>query len=278
MAAYEYSEPVAKLITLGKPEGSNTEWLDYTALGITKEHIPELIRLMEDRDLWFVEPPEDMPEGETMPEWFAGIHAWRALARLKAEEAIPALVEYLRTIEENDNDWYLDEAPDVFAQIGPAAIPRLTKYLENPDNPEFSRACAAISLVHIAKTYPETRDGVVSTLASLLENYEQHGDVVNAYLVDGLMELNAGLEHLDIIRKAFEAHRVDVMLRGDFEDIQVQLGLKEKPKSPLPVLPDIFRTPTPKYKSRNKKKAQARKIAKASRRKNRPKKKKKKKK
>ena len=71
-----YSEPVSKLIKLGRPA---SPWQDYLALGIAREHIPELLQLVEDTELRWQIPPDDLPEEEEFPDWYAQIHAWRAL-------------------------------------------------------------------------------------------------------------------------------------------------------------------------------------------------------
>jgi hypothetical protein len=81
MSKEAYSEPVQQLIRLGDDQES--KWPDYLKKGLSQEDIPELIRLVQDVDLrWMVVGPED----EDPPEWFAQIHAWRALGQLKALE------------------------------------------------------------------------------------------------------------------------------------------------------------------------------------------------
>ncbi len=79
MIERNYSDPVKKLLQLGMPEGN--EWPDYLAMGVTLEHIPELIELVGDEALRW----EDEEEDEDQPQWYAQIHAWRALGQLKAE-------------------------------------------------------------------------------------------------------------------------------------------------------------------------------------------------
>ncbi len=85
MNSQTYSEPVSQLLQIGFPE--TDQWPDYLAKGLTSADIPELIRLVQDEDLRWAEAPEGVEEP---PEWYAQIHAWRALAQLKAERAIPA--------------------------------------------------------------------------------------------------------------------------------------------------------------------------------------------
>src|SRR5512145_3179096 len=107
-----YTEPVSKLLGLGFP---TDPWQDYLALGLTSAEIPELIRLVEDHDLRILEPPADLGDDEDLPEWYAQIHAWRALAQLKAEAAIPAILGTLWQIDEEEDDWIGEDAEEVFA-------------------------------------------------------------------------------------------------------------------------------------------------------------------
>jgi hypothetical protein len=46
----QYPYPVSRLLNLGDPR-ERREWPVYTALGLTHEHVPDLIRMMLDDDL-----------------------------------------------------------------------------------------------------------------------------------------------------------------------------------------------------------------------------------
>jgi HEAT repeat protein len=100
MSRETYSERVQQLLCIGEP--IEDEWPDYLEMGLSEENIPELIRLVKDVDLrWMaVEMDEEDP-----PEWFAQIHAWRALGQLKAKESIPALLSILHQVDDDDDDW-----------------------------------------------------------------------------------------------------------------------------------------------------------------------------
>ena len=61
MIEHTYTEPVSKLLTLGRPKGQ--EWPDYLQMGFAHEHVPELIRLLEDKDLRWMEEPDETCRG-----------------------------------------------------------------------------------------------------------------------------------------------------------------------------------------------------------------------
>jgi hypothetical protein len=222
---HTYTGPVSKLIKLGRPEGET--WLNYSALGITRDQIPDLIRLVENYELRVMQPPEDLPADVDLPEWYAQIHAWRALGQLKAEEAIPAILGILHQVDDEDDDWIGEDASEVFALIGLAAIHPIAEYLKDNANSLFARVAAADALRQIGKVHPETREECARILASVLENYQQNDEGLNGFIIYDLVELKA-VEYLDLIERAFTADTVDEMIMGDFEDVQVQLGLIEK--------------------------------------------------
>src|SRR5436305_13614282 len=120
MSAVSYPSPVDKLLTCGDPwevRANPKDWPQYLELGIGPEHIPDLIRMATDGELRWAEEDSD--------EVWAPIHAWRTLGALHAEEAIEPLLSLFKNIEEYDDEWALEELPDVYGMIGPAAIPAL---------------------------------------------------------------------------------------------------------------------------------------------------------
>jgi len=79
MADFDYTEPVSKLLTLGDCRQMR-QWPDYLALRIGPEHIPDLIRMIQDEEL-------NQADSESLEVW-APVHAWRA-ARRSGDRAAP---------------------------------------------------------------------------------------------------------------------------------------------------------------------------------------------
>lgn len=203
-------------------------------MGITREDIPELIRLVEDKELRWMEKPDDIPEDEDLTEWYAQIYAWRALAQLKAEEAIPALLSILHEIDEYGDDWYGEEASEVFPMIGPAAIRPLAEYLADTKHGTWARVAASESLQKMVEAHPETKEECAAALVSALQGYKDNDESLNGSMISDLVQMNAAREHIGLIEEAFKSGNVDKAVDGDFEDIQVKLGLIEKRTSPRP--------------------------------------------
>jgi len=278
MSERSYSDPVQKLLQLGMPEGA--AWPDYQALGVRQEHIAELIELVADEALRW----EDEGEEDVQPQWYAQIHAWRALGQLKAEQAIPALIGILHQADDYDDEWAGEELMGVFTMIGPAAIQPLAAYLVDTGNKPYARGVAGEALKEMAEAYPERRDGCVAGLAAALQLYEHNDETLNGFIIFDLVDLKA-VEHIGLIEEAFEKEKVNKRVGGDFEDVQIELGLLKERKTPPPRDPyfdglmkryeqELMRGEQSRSRQAEKKDKAKRKQAKQSRRANRKRKKK----
>lgn len=219
-----YAMPVARLLALGRP-GDNVpdRWLTAEEVGLGPEHVPEIIRVMMD-ERW----------GELdsdMPEVYASIHAWRILADLRAEEAIPALIEFLARSDEEWDDWATEEIPDVLGILGPAAIPALTDYLQACSDDRESCSDVAHALQEIGARHPEVRDRTVEILTAKLQHYAEQDKYLNGSIIAYLIDLKA-VESAPVMEAAFAAKAVEVWIVGDWEDVQIELGLRTKRSTP----------------------------------------------
>jgi hypothetical protein len=229
-----YSPPVNQLLTLGDCGETTQKWPDYPALGLGPEHVPDLIRLATDRELLCADL-------ECLEVW-APIHAWRALGQLRTEAAIEPLMRLFHELDDDDlsgsYDWVMEEMPEVYGLIGPAAIPALTAYLANESHDLYPRTTALNCLEKIGKEHPEARAECVAALTRQLEQFDKDDPELNAFLVSSLISLKA-VEAASVIEGAFAAGCVDQFIAGDWEDAQVDLGLKaarDRPRRPSPLI------------------------------------------
>jgi Protein of unknown function (DUF1186) len=226
MATSQYSPPVDQLLTYGDPIANERDWSEYLNLGITTAHIPALIQILEDEALFLSESEED--------DYWAVVHAWRIVGELKAEAAIPALIAALGRWGDDDPwwEWINEEFPAVFLEIGTVTIPALVDFVADKQQLDFPRGTAARSLRSIAERYPESRlqciDGITQTLQAFRDNTSE----LNAYLIEVLADLKA-IESAAVIEQAFQLRCVDESLIGDWDEIQVDLGLKTRKEVPL---------------------------------------------
>ncbi len=222
MSTTTYTPPVDKLLTIGEPESVNPDkWPDYRELGLGPEHIPELIRMATDRKLRDLEDEEYEDED---PDFWAPIHAIRALGQLHAETVIEPLVNLLGELL--DDEWMFEELPLVFGMLGPAAIPALSAYLADTSHEMYSRSYASNGIIEIADRYPESREECIAIISNQLENFEENDEELNAFLVTNLLQIKA-VETLSLIERAFKADKVDDFI-VDLDDVLVGFVLKER--------------------------------------------------
>jgi hypothetical protein len=213
MTTFNYPKPVSKLLTLGDCRRMR-RWPDYLALGIGPQHVPDLVRLIQDEELNRAVP-------QSLEVW-APVHAWRTLGQLRADTAIEPLMALLEQIDENYEQWIGEELPEVFGLIGPAAVPRLGECLATPHGGMWAQITAAYALAEIGHRHPEARDECVTALSRGLENFASQHPGLNGFLISNLVHLKA-VEAAPLVEKAFAANRVDPSILGDWADVQARL-------------------------------------------------------
>jgi HEAT repeat protein len=210
-----YPAPVNPLLQLGELTRGMSR-LDYLALGLAPEHVPDLIRMAQDDALHWA-------DSESKEVW-APVHAWRALGQLRAEAAIGPLLGLLQRIDDDDDDWATEELPKVFGQIGPAALLPLEQYAASPWHGLYARIAAGSGLKEIGQQHPAAREAAIAALMRVLENYAQaqRDPTLNAFLISELIDLGA-TQAAPLIQRAFAADAVDEMVAGDWLEVQKEL-------------------------------------------------------
>ena len=143
-----------------------------------------------------------------------------------------------------------EELPRVFSMVGAPAIPALTAYLADAAHGLFARIAAAHGLEWISRRYAATREQSLAALSAQLELYAGQDPTLNGFLVSYLLDLKA-VEAAPLIERAFAANRIDLSVMGDWEDAQVELGLKatrEKPRAKYNLLGPLTQPQTPAKK------------------------------
>ena len=121
--AKEYTDPVSKLLTYGGFDigRANEPWPDYVALGFTREHLSELIRMTMDSEL-------NNSDKDRLEVW-APLHAWRTLGQLRAVEATGVLLRLFERLPHDD--WLPLELPNVFSLIENGSVRIILKIEPN---------------------------------------------------------------------------------------------------------------------------------------------------
>ena len=217
-----YDYPVSKFLNYGSCQKMK-EWPDYLEIGLTHEHIPELINMVTDRELLWAD--------QNSEKVWAPAHAWRALGQLRAVEAIKPLIGLFDEL--SDDDWATDELPEVLALFEEKAIKPLKEYLLDSSNKELARASAASCLEKIGIINPSLKKDCISILEEYLEKSNIDVPTLNGLVIAHLIELEA-VDSIDAIRKVFSNGNVNISVAGDLEDVEIELGLREKRETPQP--------------------------------------------
>jgi hypothetical protein len=221
--AVSYSPPVDQLLSLEPPKTFVKDWPDYRQLGLTGEHIPDLIRMS-------VDPALHQSESDGSDIW-APVHAWRALGQLGATSAALPLLELLN--DADGDEWIHEELPVVFTMIGPAILPELIRFLGDAERYVWARIAVIRALRDVALAETGHREEVVAALSRALSNWRENEKELNAFLIGYLADLKA-VETASSMEEAFNGQQVDISIDGDWEDIQIRLGLLTERKTPRP--------------------------------------------
>ena len=234
MKSAPYPPPIDELLSYGACEFGH-QWPDYLTQGFGPEHIPDLIRMALDPEL-------NQAETESLKVW-TPVHAWRTLSQLHAEAAIEPLLTLLSRIDDAQDDWVGEELPQVYDMIGPAAIPALTVFLADTIHGLWARVAAVSSLRHIAQRDFQARAKCIPILTEQLSKSATQDHSLNGFLADALVDLKA-TEALPVIRRVYADKQIDESIIGDWEDVEIEFGLREERSTPRrPLLPFLFGPP-----------------------------------
>jgi hypothetical protein len=222
--SFVYPPPLDRLLRLGKEPAHRRTWPDYRNLGLENRHVPLLIQMAADPGLHAAP--------EKAPEVWAPVHAWRALGQMEAADAAGPLLALL--VREADNPWVLEEVPASLGMIGLPVIPGATDLLFDEDADERLREAAARIITEVGHEYPDRRDEAAALLTQQLRDWPHQDRTLNAYIIAYLVELNETAA-VPLMEEAYAAGAVDLAVHGDWEDVQVDLGM----------LPERLTPPTP---------------------------------
>ncbi|MFW6146387.1 MAG: hypothetical protein ACOC7R_03540, partial [Planctomycetota bacterium] len=201
-----------------------TGGFDYVgALGVTADDVPHLLAIARE---WAGPYAADEPEPqEDDVAWAAPIHAWRALAQLRAPETVGSLLGRMKALDEADDDWYLEEFPHVFAWIGPPAFDPVAAYLADDGHGLYPRTATAHGLTELAQRHGELRWRTIEAITEALSEDASADVELNGFLVAYLLDLHA-VEAADVIERVFAADRVETWITGYWDDVRKALGVE----------------------------------------------------
>lgn len=217
-----YSFPLNSLFELGSPDELPDDFL-YQTLDFKSENIPELIQILSDNSL-------SKEIDDPLLGWVP-MHAWRTLGELNAIEAIPALLHLLQRIDCQEGSEIQSEIPNILAQFGEAALEPTTRFLADSANGIWSRVFSIDVILKIAESHSSLSETCREILHHQFEKMAEQNVIVNTALMSGLIDFKS-FNSLPLMEKGFEEGLLDTMLRGDWEDVQIDMGLLTKRLTP----------------------------------------------
>jgi len=240
-------------------------WPNYLKLGLTEAHIPALIQVLQSRsweqEAEEPEEEESVAVWASIHAWRAlgqlGAEAaipelMRLIQESDESDRIPLSEDWI-------HEWIIEELPFVFGLIGPQALPPLqelvSKRLQDyrnttpPDSYSFTTAldalqeiatgCRRFANVRLGVPLPPASEPakleILELLHTWLQPYAEQDPETNAWLITTFLgiqtsqparpALPADAPVLKLIAEAFAAGRVDKQICGDWEDLQLELGL-----------------------------------------------------
>jgi hypothetical protein len=215
-----YPAPLDGLLTIGETDDSDDVVVHPV---FSEEHVPGLIRMATDDEL-------HRAPGNTLSVW-APLHAMSALGRLRAEAAVGPLLAQLRRVDDDQDGFVGSAVAEALAAIGTAAVVPAALHLANGRNGQRARAAAARALGLLGNKYADARAECVGHITAQLELCASQEPGLNGLLISELLDLKA-VESAGVIEAAFASGRVDEMVAGDWEDVQIEFGFKQRRERP----------------------------------------------
>ena len=216
-------EAIAKLKALSAPEKEKASWSGYRELGFEMNDLELLLDLIA---------PYYLNSEQSDEESAVSIHAWRAMAAIGDVLLVPELVELSMECELIGDDWLSDEFTELMSHFGMEAMsPLIEAARDRPASNLAMDSCEAI--VQLVRG-EEDRKEAVTALAKLLDE-EQFDRDFRGMVVMALLDLE-GVEEIDRIRMLYQDNRVNILMAGDLEEVELELGLRDSRSTPRPDL------------------------------------------
>ncbi|HEX5692266.1 MAG TPA: hypothetical protein VFX76_19760 [Roseiflexaceae bacterium] len=215
-----YPAPVDRLLEIESSFEPSSPTTTIAGLGLTQEHVPDLVRMARDRSLHMI--LED-----SAAAW-APIHALIALQQFDIEPVAGELVPLFDV----DSEVFNDQLIDLLALGGPNTLEVLGTYVNDRTRWIYGRTRAASALQKIASNHPDLRERAIALLSAAMERPTENDLEVNGFLLAELLALDA-VEALPVIREAFEQDAVDETIAGDWGDTLEELGQPIDPDDEL---------------------------------------------
>ena len=163
------------------------------------------------------------------PEDYASTHAYRILGSFLDPAHIPLFLEWLFLPEFEENDLFGEDIPKILPRYQSDAVQPCIEALNDQELCELQRMTLCDVLVSLAS------QGIQSTaITQVFCDYlaaKHFSRTLNSHIICGFSQQEKE-KHIDIIKGCFADHLVDLSMDGDFEELEIKLGLRQKRTTP----------------------------------------------
>jgi hypothetical protein len=195
---------------------------DYAKLGFTQDDVELLIEIALDYDFKYTDSSIEV-------EQYTPCHAIMALGQFEAVEALEPLLKRLDIFE--DYDYYREALIYYIRKIAYLKIDVLIDYFLDKDNFTGLRILVVEGMEEALKKDKIIDKKVEEAFIRYLQRDDELDDFLNPMVIFMLIDITKD-RHIDLIRQVFDTKPVDTFYSGDFEDIEVRLGLKKERTKP----------------------------------------------
>ncbi len=202
---------------------------DASKYGLEKSDIPQLLEIGGRISDYYNSEVED----DDSTDWATSSFALSALQQLKSEEGLHLVY---RIANQQDFAEFEGELLLKFSESNPEALLKLAEefFLTSAYS---TRNYILEGVGKIAASDSEKIGRIEQFFAENLKHYQDLDKSNNGFLVGGLIEIGKGKEHYDLIKEVYRIGKADISIRGDLEDIEIELGMRTERETPKP---DLF--------------------------------------
>lgn len=241
-------ETIDKLRQL--PNDDNFNWrlfddkgkltVDYLNI-FNADDFETLFEVFEDKEVWTesIEIYNSRTENGKLNE-FHNAHAWRTLALYQHKDIVNTFLDISKYVDELC-DVYWEDFVQIFALFSEYAkiFERLAAEYKPTTNPKNERLQSAITELFAAiyRQNPDKQENIENILlakiqdngnAKDLEEKNEYKYQLNGLIYCDLLDLELGGKHYETFKELFEKDYIDVNFAGDLEDLEIELGMREK--------------------------------------------------
>ena len=219
----KYNDNVSKLFKLGDSElNYRLDYIKKYKFNRSDEDIRQLLLLANDKELYNYK----FIDSAYAKEFFAVIHAWRALSQMEIFELKDIFIELMSEIKDkNFDDFQVVFFRELISPFRSSMYKEFEKYIKDDSLNEWVRVEYIETLRDMFETDELDFEDTDELFKYILTTNEI--EIINAYII-GICKDYKLIQHYDDIKQCFLNNKVDLMCNGDLEDCEVAFGLKEE--------------------------------------------------